>query len=141
MSLTAVTNGLRCCVCAAISLLLAATVVVGSSAAGASAMGPDSVSRLRLDVAAQDCQPAMIASPYAASCDASDDLPAQQPGCPMLGICVNIGAGVGHCGLVAVTDGPDFQQGGSTAVAIVFLQSAVRANGLAGESVFHPPIL
>jgi len=140
MLLTAVRNGLRCCICTAISLLLAATVIVGSSAAGASAMGSDSAARLLRDVA-QDCQPAMIAGLSDASCEANDDAPVQQQGCPMLGICVNIGASVSHCGLVALTDSPNFQEGGTTAVTVVFRLSAVRATGLPGEAVFHPPIL
>ena len=140
MSVTAVMNGVRCCICTVISLLLAATLIVGSSAAGAAAMGSDSTARLRQDVA-QACQPAMIADLSSASCDANDDAPARQKGCPMLGICVNIGSSVTHCGLVAVTDSPDFEEDGATAATIVFRQSAVRATGLPGEAVFHPPIL
>jgi hypothetical protein len=128
------------CLRTACLLLLVVTSIVGASARNAMAMESDAINRARLSLP-QDCQPAAIADLSGAVCAADGEIPARMPNCPMMNVCLNMGTGSGHCGLVTVTDGSIVPDASTCAVPVVFLRNAVQRTGLVADPAFHPPIL
>ena len=104
------------------------------------AMDTDVLTRVQLNLSL-DCQLDAGTEPPGAPCDADFEIPAQQPGCPMMNVCLSMGTGSGHCGLVTVTEVsivPDVCTG---AVSAVFTRSAVQRSGLDADPILHPPIV
>ena len=123
-------------------LVLVVTSMIGASARFAMAMDSDAVTRARLDLS-QECQPGTVAISdlSGASCDAGEEIPAQQAGCPMINVCLNMGTGTVHCGLVTVTDVSIVPAACTNAVPAVFSRSAVLRSGLVADPILQPPIL
>jgi delta-aminolevulinic acid dehydratase/porphobilinogen synthase len=128
------------CLRTACLLLLVVTSILGASSRNAMAMEADAITRARLSLS-QDCQPAAIVDLSGVVCDADGEVPARMPNCPMMNVCLNMGTGSGHCGLVTVSDVSIVPDASTCAVPVVFLSSAVQRSGLVADPVFHPPIL
>lgn len=103
-------------------------------------MGSDATAGVQLNLS-QDCQAGAASGLEGSICDTGGGIPAQLPGCPMMDVCLNMGAGSGVCGLVTVTDETIAPYACSSAAPVVFLRSAVHRTGLGADPVFHPPII
>lgn len=88
-----------------------------------------------------DCQADVGAEQPGAACDADFQIPAQKPACPMMNVCLSMGTGSGHCGLVTVTEVSIVPDACTGAVSAVFSRSAVQRSGLDADPILHPPIV
>lgn len=121
-----------------VSLFLAVSLILGSPAVGSVGMDSGSVIQPQQDVS-QNCQIGQVADLATAFCDASDDATAQQPSCPMLGLCLQMNSGAAHCGLVPLTNGVFFEA--KSTRTEVFLKDTDCASSRLADPIFHPPIL
>lgn len=121
-------------------LVLVVTSVIGGSARSAMALESGAIARAQMDLS-QDCKPDAFGNVTGAVCDADFELPAQGPACPMMNVCLNMGAVSGHCGFVTVADATPVPDACTSAVPAVYSRSAVQRSGLVADPILHPPIV